>query len=82
MINTKYNYYKTVKWKDIYTFKKYNNTVKVVAYYNTTTRNNSFINLNRLTDKLVMRKLVKKFRKDNKLANDINLISTKEQYWY
>lgn len=75
MINTKYNYYKTVKWKDIYTFKKYNNTIKVIAYYNTT-------NLNRLTDKVVMRKLVKKFRKQNKLASDINLISTKEQYWY
>lgn len=75
MINTKYNYYKTVKWQDIYTYKKYDNTIKVVAYYNTT-------NLNRLTDKNVMRKLVKKFRKDNKLAKDLTILSTTESYWY
>lgn len=27
-------------------------------------------------------RLVNKFRRDNKLAKDINLISTREQYYY
>lgn len=76
MTNTKYKYYKTVKWKDIVFYFKYKDTYKYCSnkhkkyyYY-------------KLVDKVIMRKLVKQFRKNNKLGNSINILSTKEQYWY
>jgi len=76
MQNTKFNYYKKVKWRDVFTLKEYNN-IKIVSFYSKESRKCADT-LHRLTDKVAMRRLVKEWRKDNKAAHEIKILSAKE----
>lgn len=78
MINTKFKYYKTVKWKDLVFYFSNDSYKHTSTIYNKSKKHKCY----KLTDKLVMRKLVKQYRKDNKLGNELKIISSKEQYWY